>query len=72
MTVTRGRYSKSFVAILAQLVAQGPNGNAKNVGRVGSVPKAMLERINNQITFDIGHRAPNQGRRHGPVPFTFI
>ena len=72
MTVARGRYSKSFVGILAQFVAQGPNGNAKNVGRVGSVPKAMLERINNQITFDIGDRAPNKGRRHGPVPFTFI
>ena len=52
------------VGIFVQLVAQRADRDAEDVGSVGPIAEAMLERLQDQVAFDIGDGAADQGARH--------
>jgi hypothetical protein len=57
--------------VLAELVAQSSDGDAKHPGCMGAVAEAIVERVENEATLDFGDRPANKGagrglRRSGP------
>ena len=58
-------HGQSGVGIFAQLVAQGADRDAQNVGGMGAVAQAMVQRVQDQIALDIRNRAADQAARHG-------
>src|SRR3954470_12726446 len=63
----------AFLAVLLQLVAQGPDRDAKDGRRMGTVAQTVVQRVDDQVAFHVGHRAADQagqvarqpGRRGG-------
>src|SRR5579859_947449 len=54
------RHGEAFIEILAQLVAQGADRDAENVGGMGPVAEAVLQGVDDQIALDVGHGAADQ------------
>ena len=46
-----------------QLVAQGADRDAEDVGGVGAVAEAMVQRLDDQVALHLGHRAADQAAR---------
>ena len=55
-----GRDRQSAVGIFVQLVAQRADRDAEDVGGMGAVAEAMLQRFQDQIALDVGDGAPDQ------------
>src|SRR5436190_1210608 len=51
---------QSAVGIFVQLVAQRADRDAEDVGGVGAIAEAMLERLQDEIALDVGNRASDQ------------
>src|SRR5437899_8332219 len=56
----RRRDRQSAVGIFVQLVAQRADRNAQDVRSMGAIAEAMLQRLQNEIAFDVGHRTSDQ------------
>src|SRR5215475_11671461 len=52
------------VGIFVELVAQRADRDAEDVGGMGSIAEAMLQRLQDQVALDVGHRAAHQRARH--------
>lgn len=54
--------------VLAQLIAEGPDGNAQKLCRMSSVAEAMAQRLKYEMALDISQGSADEepGRRIGP------
>ena len=62
----RRRDRHTLVAILAQLVAQRADRDAEDVRCMGAIAERMVQRVEDQITLDVGDRASDQRGRASP------
>ena len=63
--VARRRDGDAFLAVLLQLVAQRADRDAEDVGGVGAVAEAVLQRVEDQVALDIGDGAADRPRGAG-------
>ncbi len=56
----RFRDGNAGLAVFAQLVAQGPDGNAQKLGRMGSVAEAVAQRLKDEMPFNIGQGSADE------------
>ena len=54
------RHGHAFLPVLLQLVAQGADRDAEDVGGVGAVAEAMLQGLEDQVALDIGDGAADE------------
>ncbi len=59
------RNRHALVRIFVELVAQRPDRDAEDVGGVGAVAEAVLERLDDEVALDIGDGASDQRPCHG-------
>src|SRR6185437_3466522 len=59
------RNAHAGLGVFSELVPQGTDGNAEDIRRVRAVAEAMVERIQDEIAFDVRHRASDQGAGGG-------
>src|SRR3954454_17128025 len=67
-----GRRDRRAVSrVFVELVAQRPDRDAEDIGGMGAVAEAVLERLQNQVALDVGDSAAGQmagalfGRQRG-------
>src|SRR3546814_3020932 len=58
--LARHRDRHAFLAVLLQLVAEGPYRNAEDVRRVGPVAETVLQRLDDEIALDLRDRLADQ------------
>src|SRR5687767_14113285 len=63
--LARLRHANARLRIIPQLVAQGADGDAENIGRVGAVAQAMIERVEDEVALYIRDRTADQVARGG-------
>src|SRR3984893_3616680 len=64
LAAARRWYRHAVGGIFVELVAQGADRDAEDVGRVGAVAEAVLERLQDEVAFHVGDRAADQRPRH--------
>src|SRR3984893_4907739 len=64
LAAARRRDRHAVGGIFVELVAQGADRDAQDVGRVGAVAEAVLERFEDQVALDVGDGAPHERARH--------
>src|SRR5260370_18999962 len=55
---------QSAVGIFVQLVAERAERDAEDIGGVGPIAEAMLERFKDEIALYVGYRTSDQGAGH--------
>src|SRR5579871_5759739 len=60
-----GRDRDAVIGVFVELVAQGADRNAENIGGVGAVPEAMLEGLQDEVALHVRNGAADERARHG-------
>src|SRR3984893_11935593 len=63
LAAARRRYRHAVGGIFVELVAQGADRDAQDVGRVGAVAEAVLECFEDQVALDVGDGAAHERAR---------